>query len=52
MAQNPKLQIPQIERIRAENTHVADAIKATVDYVNQNTTPVAGNKIVPLNPIK
>lgn len=45
----PKLQVPQVERIRAENTHTADAIKTIVDYVNSNTTPAAGNKITPVN---
>lgn len=44
-----KLQIPQIERIRADNTHIADAIESVVDYVNQNTTPTAGNAVTPAN---
>lgn len=52
MAAPTKLQVPQIERIRAENTHVADALKTIVDYTNQQVTPVAGNKITPLNQIK
>ena len=52
MAQTPKLQIPQLERIRAENPHVADAIKAITDYLNQNVVPATGNKITPLNPLK
>jgi len=44
-----KLQVPQIARIRAENTHIADAIQTIVDNVNQNVTPVAGNKVTPIN---
>ncbi len=44
-----KLQIPQIERIRSDNTHVADAIEKIVAYVNQNTTPAAGNAVAPAN---
>jgi hypothetical protein len=44
-----KLQVPQIERIRVENTHIADALAATVNYVNANTTPTAGNAIAPVN---
>jgi hypothetical protein len=52
MAQNPKLQVPQIERIRADNTHIADAVQTITNYVNGNTTPAAGNKITPLNPLK
>lgn len=46
-----KLQIPQIERIRADNTHIADALKTIADYSNQNVAPVAGNRITPLNPL-
>jgi hypothetical protein len=45
----PKLQLTQIERIRADNTHIADALEATVAYVNANTTPVAGNVVAPAN---
>jgi hypothetical protein len=52
MAQNPKIQIPQLERIRAENPHIADAIQTIANYTNANTTPAAGNKIVPLNALK
>lgn len=44
-----KLQIPQIERIREENTHIADALEATANYVNANTTPAAGNAVTPGN---
>ena len=52
MAQTPKLQIPQLERIRAENPHVADAIQTIANYTNANTTPATGNRITPLNPLK
>ncbi len=52
MAQPQKLQIPQLDRIRAEDVHVADAFKTIADNFNQNVTPVVGNKIVPLNPLK
>lgn len=45
----PKLQVPQLERIRAQDTHVADALEKIVGYVNQNTTPIAGNAIIPAN---
>ena len=44
-----KLQIPQIERIRADSTHVADALEKIVSYVNANTTPAAGNAVTPAN---
>jgi hypothetical protein len=44
-----KLQIPQIERIRATDTHIADALEATVAYINANTTPAAGNVTQPVN---
>jgi hypothetical protein len=44
-----KLQIPQIERIREVDTHVADAIQGIADYVNTNTTPIAGNAVTPAN---
>lgn len=44
-----KLQVPQLERIRAVDTHIADALEATVNYVNQNTTPVAGTAVTPAN---
>lgn len=44
-----KLQLPQIERIRVDNTHIADALQKTVDYVNQNITPTAGNAVTPTN---
>lgn len=44
-----KLLLPQIERIRADNTHIADALEATVEYINQNTTPAAGNAVTPGN---
>ena len=49
MTVGAKLQIPQIERIRAENTHVADALQKLTDYVNANTTPAAGNAVTPAN---
>ena len=52
MAQPQKLQIPQLDRIRAEDVHVADALKAIADNVNQNVTPVTGNRITPLNALK
>ncbi len=52
MAQTPKVQIPQLERIRADNPHVADAIQTLASYSNQNITPATGNKITPLNPLK
>jgi hypothetical protein len=51
MAQPAKLQVPQINRIRADDTHVADALQTIVDSINQNVTPVTGNKITPLNPL-
>lgn len=44
-----KLQIPQLERIRVANTHVADALEAIVANVNANTTPAAGNVVAPAN---
>lgn len=44
-----KLQIPQIERIRADNTHVADALEHMAAYINANTTPAAGNSVTPAN---
>ena len=50
MAQTtPKLTVPQIERIRAKDTHTADAVEAITNYVNANTTPTVGNKITPIN---
>jgi len=49
MAIPTKLQIPQIERIRVDNTHIADALQKTADYVNQVTTPAAGNAVTPAN---
>lgn len=52
MANTTKLQIPQIERIRKVDTHIADALEATTAYINKQTTPATGNKITPLNPIK
>lgn len=44
-----KLAIPQVERVRMVNTHIADALQATVDYVNRNTTPAPGNAVTPTN---
>lgn len=49
MATPAKLQLPQIERIRVDNTHIADALKKTADYVNQVTTPATGNAVRPAN---
>lgn len=54
-ATGPKLLLPQIERIRKAstideaNTHIADALSEIVRYVNQNTTPAAGNAVTPAN---
>lgn len=44
-----KLQIPQIERIRADSTHIADALEHIAAYINANTTPAAGNAVAPAN---
>lgn len=43
------MQVPQIERIRADNTHIADALEHIVNYVNANTVPIAGNSVAPTN---
>lgn len=49
MAVGQKLQVPQIERIRVQDTHIADALSRIVTYVNENTTPIAGNAVTPVN---
>lgn len=49
MADSPKLQVPQINRIRAKDAHTADALQSIVDNINANTTPAAGNRITPPN---
>jgi hypothetical protein len=45
----PKLQVPQITRIRADNTHVADALQTIVDHINANVIPISGDGVTAPN---